>query len=152
MPKLSMQNEHSFTISMRKGGSCIQAQVRTAAWDTQLHRVLCRGNAERGIMYAFVTSRVTNHRDEGQFRNHRLYLMLLVRARLRASEVWDQNSGRFLLLSWVWHVSFRLFANEAGVQCVLRAERACALKCGEVIVTLVKAYLLWEPGSWAHTH
>lgn len=84
--------------------------------------------------------------------NHRLYLMLSVRARLRASEVWDQNSGRFLLLSWVWHVSFRLFAHEAGVQCALGADRACALKFAEVIVTLVKAYLLWEPGSWAHKH
>ena len=58
----------AFTVSMIKEESRIQAQVRTAAWDTQLHRGLHRGNVERGIMYVFVTSRVTNHHDKGHFR------------------------------------------------------------------------------------
>ena len=51
--------------------------------------------------------------------------MLLVCASSQASEVQEQtqNLGRFFLLSLVWNVSFRLFANEADVQCVLRAER-----------------------------
>lgn len=52
--------------------------------------------------------------------NYKLYLMLLVCARWQASEHVEMEPREIFTLQF--EMSFRLFANEADVRCVLREE------------------------------
>lgn len=98
-------------------------------------RALLRKNIYyRGYMWFFVTSGVTNHHDEGHFRKITNFIFILC-ARLQASEVWEQNLGRLLLLSLVWNVSFRLFANRCTM-CARDSRRA-------LLWSLMKSFWSW---------
>ena len=67
--------------------------------------------------------------------NYRLYLVLLVCAKLQALEVWKWNFGRFFTPIFSLNCFFKLFAKEAGAQ---GRNRAQALKFGEILWKLIK--------------
>lgn len=104
---MSTQNEQTFKNFFKKKrerGSFIRAQVKTAAQDHNLHKEDTapeKGRVIQGYIWFLLLQELQIILMINISENYRLYLMLLVCARMQALEVWEQNLGRFLLLSLV---------------------------------------------------